>query len=535
MIAAERRDALLGAAVWAAVLALAAWSVWQRWELLDSTPYPVGVDGWYYPIQIRALLERGELAYPAAPLTFWLMAPVALVTDPITAAKIIAALGGGVVGIPAFLLGRRVGGIAAPVSLKPAGPPLGGAAGLVAAVLATTGGGSFYLSLEFVKNGLGLTIALTTTWLGLRALEQPTRTRIVIAALAFTAATLTHKMSALLVIVLLAPALVVELRERRVSARTWRIIGIVAAGGVAGIVIAGLIAPQRFVGPADLALLDGAFTGPAEWTLPAIAVPHPPRATYRLMLGHQGLIAAAAGAAFLGAVIASHAAASVRSESRAALRLRSGQAERAVVWAAFALLAITAWPWLDVADPDAVGFRLRVAAFAPASIVGAAAVGRLVASLELPWRLVAVAPALITWVAVRPAAPTEGMVRTEIPMVAATAAIKDALPKDAVIISAERHLGFQAVWFARVPLRLRPERVPPERRWRMIPLGIIGMDSPLDRALRDARAHPELVPPIGLHPLHPNGLVLVPEATWEWVLTQLPPRPQAWWREWHTR
>lgn len=512
MSPAERRDALLGAAVWAAVLALAAWSVWQRWELLDSSPYPVGVDGWYYPIQIRALLERGELAYPAAPLTFWLMAPVALVTDPITAAKIIAALGGGVVAVPAFLLGRRVGGVAG---------------GLVAAVLATTGGGSFYLSLEFVKNGLGLTVALTAAWLGLRALERPSRARIALAALAFVAATLTHKMSALLVIVLLAPALVVELRARRVSARVWRVLGAIVAVGVASIVVAGLLAPQRFVGPADLALLDGAFTGPAEWSLPALAVPHPGRATYRLMLGYQGLIAAAAGATFLAAVVASHATDSVRSESR--------PAERALVWSAFALLVLTVWPWLDVADPDAVGFRLRVAAFAPASIVGAAAVGRFIASLELPWRLVAVAPALATWVAVRPAAPTEGMVRTEIPMVAATAAIKDALPKDAVIVSAERHLGFQAVWFARVPLRLRPERVAPDRRWRMIPLGIIGKDSPLDRALLDARAHPELAPPIGLHPLHPNGLVLVPEATWEWVLTQLPPRPQQWWREWHTR
>lgn len=509
------------------MLALAAWSVWQRWELLDSSPYPVGVDGWYYPIQIRALLERGELAYPAAPLTFWLMAPVALVTDPITAAKIIAALGGGIVAVPAFLLGRRVAG-AAPVSMRPAATPLGGAAGgLVAAVLATTGGGSFYLSLEFVKNGLGLTVALTAAWLGLRALERPTAAGLVIAALALAAAVLTHKMSALLAAVLLVPAIVAELRERRVSREVWRLLGVVAALAVATVVAAGVLAPQRFINPGDLALLDGAFTGPGEPTLPALAVPHPGRATYRLMLGHQGLIAAAAGLAFLGAVVAARVTASVRAEARAA--------ERALVWSAFALLVITAWPWLDVADPDALGFRLRVAAFAPASIVAAAAVGRAVASLELPWRLVAVAPALATWVVVRPAAPTEGMVRTEIPMVAATAAIAGTLPKDAVIISAERHLGFQAVWFSRMPLRLRPERVPPQRRWRMIPLGIIGPESPLDHALRDARAHPALAPPIGLHPVHPNGLVLVPEATWEWVLGQLPPRSQQWWREWHTR
>ncbi len=509
---AGQRDPLLGAAAWAAVLALAAWSVWQRWEVLGATPYAVGVDGWYYPIQVRSLLERGELAYPAAPLTFWLMTPIAALTDPITAAKVIAALGGGLVAVPAFLLGRRVGGVAG---------------GLVAAVLATTGGGSFYLSLEFVKNGLGLTVALAAAWLGLRALERPSAVRGTVAAAALAAAALTHKMSALMALALLVPAAVVELRARRPSPRRWRLVALAATATVVGALVAGWLAPQRFVGPDDLALLDGVFTGPGEWQLPALAVPHAGRGTYRLSLGHQGLVAAAAGALLVGAVIAGRLVAAIRSEAR--------PAERALTWAALALVAVTSWPWLDVGDPDAVGFRLRVAAFAPASVVAAAAVGRLVATLELPWRLVAVVPTLVAWVAVRPPASTEGMVSTEIPMVAATAAIRGALPPDAVVIAAERHLGFQAVWFARVAMRLRPERVPPARRWRMIPLGIIGIDSPLDRALRDARAHPELVPPIGLHPGHPNGLVLVPEPTWEWVLARLPPRSQAWWREWHTR
>ncbi|MCL4226560.1 MAG: glycosyltransferase family 39 protein [Myxococcales bacterium] len=512
LVWSEHRERLLAAGAWAAVLALAAWSTWHRWALLTESPYPVGVDGWYYPIQLRSLLERGELAYPAAPLTFWLMAPVAALTDPIVAAKVIAALGGGLVGVPAFLLGRRVGGVAG---------------GLVAAVLATTGGGSFYLSLEFVKNGLGLTVALTAAWLGLRALEQPTARRGALAAGAIVAAVLTHKMSALLALGLLAPAALVELRARRPAALTWRRAAAGAAAGAAVALVAGVLAPARFLGPGDLALLDGAFTGPAEWALPAMAVPQPGRPSFHLWFGHQGLLAAGAGALFVVAVVLGRVTASVRSEAR--------PAERALAWAAFAVVVVTSWPWLDVADPDALGFRLRVAVFAPAAVVAAAAVGRLVAGFEPPWRLVAVVPALATWIAVRPAAPTEGIVRTQVPMVAATAALRGALPADAVVISAERHLGFQAAWFARVPVRLRPERVPPARRWRMIPLGIIGKGSPLDQALEDARAEPGLAPPIGLHPGHPNGLVLVPEATWEWVLGRLPPRPQAWWREWHTR
>jgi hypothetical protein len=217
--------------------------------------------------------------------------------------------------------------------------------------------------------------------------------------------------------------------------------------------------------------------------------------------------------------------------------LRGGTrpAEAAVVWAALALVVLTSWPALDVADPDALGFRLRVAVFAPASIVAAAAASRALAGLAAERRLIVAAAVSLLWIGLRDPAPAEGLVDTEVPMVAATAAIRGALPADAVVISAERHLGFQAVWFARVPMRLRPESVPPARRWRMLPLGLIGWKSPLDQALRDARGQPQLVPPIGVHPGHPNGLVLVPEATWEWVLTRLPPRSQTWWREWHTR
>ncbi|MBE7452335.1 MAG: glycosyltransferase family 39 protein [Kofleriaceae bacterium] len=244
LVWSEHRERLLAAGAWAAVLALAAWSTWHRWALLTESPYPVGVDGWYYPIQLRSLLERGELAYPAAPLTFWLMAPVAALTDPIVAAKVIAALGGGLVGVPAFLLGRRVGGVAG---------------GLVAAVLATTGGGSFYLSLEFVKNGLGLTVALTAAWLGLRALEQPTARRGALAAGAIVAAVLTHKMSALLALGLLAPAALVELRARRPAALTWRRAAAGAAAGAAG---AGEPPLQRMIRRLFVSLFLLAFTGP---------------------------------------------------------------------------------------------------------------------------------------------------------------------------------------------------------------------------------------------------------------------------------
>ncbi|HEY6173455.1 MAG TPA: hypothetical protein VIX73_03385 [Kofleriaceae bacterium] len=89
-----------GVAVAAALVALVAWSFWQRWMLLTASPFPLGVDGYFYPIQLRALLAHGELAYPASPLAFYLLAPFAAATDPITGAKLGTAIYGAAVAAP---------------------------------------------------------------------------------------------------------------------------------------------------------------------------------------------------------------------------------------------------------------------------------------------------------------------------------------------------------------------------------------------------------------------------------------------------
>ena len=68
----------------------------------------------------------------------------------------------------------------------------------------------------------------------------------------------------------------------------------------------------------------------------------------------------------------------------------------------------------------------------------------------------------------------------------------------------------------------------------MMPLAFIGMDSPLEAAIDRARSEPSITPPIGLHPSHRNGLVLVTEPTWDWLLSQLPPDARAYWGRWPT-
>src|SRR5258706_13291464 len=94
----------------AALAALVAWSFWQRWRMLSASPFPVGVDGYFYPIQLRSLLAHGELAYPASPLAFYLLAPFAAATDPITGAKLGAAVLGAAIAGPAYGVGARLGG-----------------------------------------------------------------------------------------------------------------------------------------------------------------------------------------------------------------------------------------------------------------------------------------------------------------------------------------------------------------------------------------------------------------------------------------
>ena len=536
---ADRRiDRAIELAAWVAVLGLGAWSAWQRWTVMQTSPYPIGIDGYYYPIQLRSLLEHGHLAYPASPLAFWLMLPLAAVTDPITGAKLGAVVGGAAVVIPAFLVGRRLGGVAG---------------GLAAAVAAATTGGSFFLSFEFVKNGLGLTIALFAVWLALRAFERPVRGRVVAAVLAVIATALTHKLAAGFVVVLLAPAVYVAVRRRaadraavapaavRVGGRhaagrnpaLWLAVG--AAALLAAGVVLGALMPQRFPGAREVDLALRAVDGQAEWSLPALVIDRGPgRPPVRLAIGEQAPIAAIVALAFLAvAIVAWWLGRRTRGAPADAPLTPEG---RGLVWAAFALIALTCLPWLAVHDPDGLGFRLRTSLFAPLAIVTAAVVARLAATVRLDRRLavLVVVPALAAWLATRPATSTEGLVRAHPAMIAALRAARGALPADAVVITAERHIGFQLAWYARVPVRMRPDRVPDARRWRMLPGNVLGFGSPLDRALAQARATPGVAPPLGLHPRHPSGLVLVPEATWVWVLGRLPPRDAARWAAWPT-
>jgi hypothetical protein len=133
-------------------------------------------------------------------------------------------------------------------------------------------------------------------------------------------------------------------------------------------------------------------------------------------------------------------------------------------------------------------------------------------------------------VARMPAERDEGVVYAHPAMAAAAASIT--LPEGVVAIVPERQILFMVAWYTGGRVSLRPEGVPAAQRRRIITLAFIGEGTALDALLRDAREQPGLPPPIGVHPLHPNGLVVIEEPTWEWLLARLPPserrRAAAW-------
>jgi hypothetical protein len=379
-----------------------------------------------------------------------------------------------------------------------------------------------YLSCEFVKQGIGLTVALTAIWLLLRALSVPTRRRIGIAIAGLVLTALTHKLAAGFVLALAAPAALEEARARG-KLRGRRLLYAVLLGALVlvAIVIVGIVAPQRFLSPSDLALVRGALSSTARWTAPALDVPG-----LTLVFDHEALVAGA-----LAAVAAVLVALRIGDRTPAERRTPG---TRAIAWGFIVIGLVIALPWLAVDNPQGLGFRLRVTAFVPlamcAAIIAAAAARVLDA-----WQRDLALMFLALIVARAPHTRDEGRVLVHPAMVSAVIAATPKIPPGTTVIVPERHILFMTAWYTRAPVRLRPEPVPYGQRVRLIPLAFIGMGSPLDEAIDAARADSRVAePPLSLHPRHRNGLILVTEPTWDYLMASLPVEVRNYWARWRT-
>ena len=489
------------AAVAAALVALAAFVAWRRYQQLAESPFPLGIDGYFYPIQLRAILETGFIDSPAPPLAFYLMAPFAWWTDPIVGAKLGAAWWCAAAVFPAYGIAHRLSGYRT--------------TGLVAAAFIGLCHGGFYLNVEFVKNGVGITAALTLVWLLLRALDQPSRARFAWCAVGLLTAWLTHKIAAPLALIVTLPAMIITVRSRSNLSRNALLIGAIGSAAVAALALR--------AGWSELRIL---FTSHARWDLPALALPRHP-----LMLGHEPWAGAIAALAFVGVAIALWRSPTLR--ARLVYQPTLEHRVRVATTLAFAGLALViALPWLTVDNPQGLAFRLRIIAFVPLAMVSSVLLSLLVQAINaraVPATAAAVMVAIVWW---SPARINDGVVYAHPAMVAAVQGLVDEVPTNAFVIVPERHIAFMTAWYTRARVRLRPESAPVNNRYRLITLSFINAGSALEHTIDRARAEPTLTPPLGVHPLHPNGLVFIEEATWQWILAELPPnlraRPAAW-------
>jgi hypothetical protein len=324
------------------------------------------------------------------------------------------------------------------------------------------------------------------------------------------------------VIVIAIPAVIEEARARAVL-RGRRLIYMLVALTVLAIValVLGLAFPQRFLSPGDAALFADIWSSDAHWSAPALATPH-----LSLDFDHEAAVAG---------IVAIAAAVALRMRKKTSHH--AGQ--RIAMWMMIGFGIAIAIPWLAVRDPEGLGFRLRIAAFVPLALCAAMLVEPLLSSIKKlePHERDIVALGVSLLLAIRPhAKPSEGVVLAHPAMITAVMASSQYIPRGATVIGPERHILFMVAWYARAKVGLDPTRVPYAERVRLLPGAFIGLapDSPLGAALDRARTDPAVATPISLHPRHRNGLVLVTEPTWDWLLTQLPDGPRQYYARWPT-
>jgi hypothetical protein len=485
-----------------AVAGLVGHAAAARLEFLRSSPYPLGVDGYYYAIQLRSLLETGHLAYPASPLVFWLFAPLAAATDPIVGAKIGAALITALIAVPAYLLGKRLSGLRA--------------GGLLAAALAAQSAIGFYLATEFVKQGAGLTAAAAFLAALAAAIERPTRPRLALAALLLLACAATHKTALLFAVGLGAPAAIARFAAADAAVRRRRLLVVAAAGLslLAAVLLLGALFPGRFPALGELGLLAHTVRAHADLRLPVLAARGAPPLVFR----HEVTWTVGLALLCLGAWL---------------VERRRGAVLPPLAWGLLGAALLLGLPWLDARDEQGLAMRLRLGAvllFPPLGALALALVGR---RLAVATRACAALGVAAGFLVLLPAASSEGTLAAHPALVTASRALAGALPEDAVVVTQERHLLFMVAYHARVRACLHPPAgVPEERLYRLFPGALLRRE--LRAALDDLRAHPDptLAPPLDLHPWAVDGLVLVSERTYQVLLGRLPEAARAHYLRW---
>jgi hypothetical protein len=144
-------------------------------------PVAVGIDGYYYVLQVHELLARGQLYFPTGtPLVFYVLAALAALTgDTVLAIKI------GSIALNLALCA----GLYALVSYSTRSRWLGVLACSIAAVSAM----HFYMVAEFIKNLCAVALLVWCWWAAIRAVRDRRLCWTITAAVLFIAAVCSHR------------------------------------------------------------------------------------------------------------------------------------------------------------------------------------------------------------------------------------------------------------------------------------------------------------------------------------------------------
>jgi hypothetical protein len=497
-------NTLEGLIVAAAVFGLFVWAFTTRLRFLLETPFPVGVDGYYYAIQVRSLLESGHLFYPAPPLVFLWLAPFAALTDPIVGTKIGAAAGTAAIVFPAYLLAQRLSGDRW--------------ASMVGAAIAATSAQSFYLATEFIKQGVGLTLTMSFLAALVPALAHSNRPRITFAVVLLGLTSLAHKMALVIALLVAIPAVALEVRRRNFRLRAG---GLVLAG-LSFIVLAGglALAHEHVLGREGVLLLAHTFRVDADWSFAALVRGD----GMRLFFRHEVRWAT------LAALLV------VTSEFLRWKPTRPETARDGIPPVALGLVVLSfalALPWWNIEDRQGLAMRFRLTAFLSLAPCSALILARLFDFIPGRARALATVGATTALLFLLPSRLQEGVVFVRPERVQAVRALKGILPPDALVITTDRQLAFMTTWYTRAAAR---KTVLPgsklERTYRLITRRVLesGLAGELD-ACR-IRSLPSESRPLDLLPHMPNEMVLLTELGFQRLVANLPAESQRYWREW---
>jgi hypothetical protein len=473
---------------WLALGGVVVATVISRWRFLTSQPWPTGVDGFYYAVQLRSLLQHHQLYYKASPMAFWLLWPAASALGPIDGLKLGASVATALLTVPVYAIVARA--------------TRDRISGLLGATLIATAAGSSYVASEFVKQGVGLTLALgfvAAVGAGTSAVSpRERRAWLTIAGVLLVAALLTHLTSIGIALVFLLPPALLYATRGDTRQRRRRVALVLAALAILAIAIFVVVpAVQEEMGLAHLfGPATSAFTGERlfhrEVLLGFIAsaallllwrwLPEPP-------------VAGGNGRAFL-----------------------MGPAIFGI------LLAV---PWLSVTQGEGLVFRLRVMAFVPLAIC-APVVVRILLSRYAP-RMVQIVPAFAggLLLVLVPLHYSEGVFWPSALQIVPLPKIAEHTPANAIVVVNDRWLAFQTKWFADREATRRPPAANHRPTFRLASLGVLPA-SVRKRLPALTDGFPDSVPkPVELPMSKRTSVYLFPESAWQELLRAVSPPERA--------